>query len=446
MEIEQIVTSRISRLWHHSIVQNAIALYAAQFATFLLPLVTVPYLARVLGPDIWGLVVFAQAFGLYAMLIVDYGFLLSATRDVARHRDSAERLSEILSGVLGAKLLLAFLCICLAGLAQIFVPALHGKGMFLWMGIFWGIGLALNPLWFFLGLERVRLVTAINLAVQTLATVAIFALVRSPEDGWKVLGLQGIGSCLSALICLGLAYRREARFRLPTVRAAWETLRSSWRLFLYRTAIGLYATTNTLVLGFLAPVQFVAFYAGADKIIKPFLRLMDPITAVLNPRANNLAYTAQSEAARLARRGTLGMFAGGLAAALVVFLLAPPLVRLALGPGFQSAVPALRVLSILLPVLGISIPLSQQWMVPLGLDNLLTRITISAAPIHLVLAVILGSRFAELGVAWALVATETYIVLAIWVVLHQRRLNPFTYPAAIRGVDVPQLEGSRDAD
>ena len=282
--------------------------------------------------------------------------------------------------------------------------------------------------------------------MQTLATVAIFALVRSPEDGWMVLGLQGAGSFLSALVCLGLAYRREARFRWPTFRSAWDTLRSSRGLFLYRTAIGLYGTTNTLVLGFLAPVQFVAFYAGADKIIKPFLRLMDPITAVLNPRANNLVYTAQSKAARLARRGTLGMFAAGLVSALTVSLLAPLLVRLALGSGFQSAVPVLRMLSILLPVLGISIPLSQQWMVPLGLDHLLTRITISAAPIHLVLAAILGSRVAELGVAWALVATETYIVLAIWVVLLQRQLNPFTYSASTCGVEMPQLGGSHDAD
>ena len=148
-DARKMVRGRVSHLWHHRLVQNALALYAAQFATFLLPLVTVPYLARVLGPDTWGLVVFAQAFGLYANLIVDYGYLLSATRDVARHRDSIERLTEILSGVLGAKLLLAFLCVCLAGLAQIVVPALQGKGIFLWMGIFWGIGLALNPLWFF---------------------------------------------------------------------------------------------------------------------------------------------------------------------------------------------------------------------------------------------------------------------------------------------------------
>src|SRR5690606_7080343 len=97
----------------HPIVQNALALYAAQFAGYLLPLATVPYLARVLGPGSLGLVAFAQALGAYVALVVEYGFHLSGTREVVRHRSNPDRLAEILAGVTGARLLLVLGGFCL---------------------------------------------------------------------------------------------------------------------------------------------------------------------------------------------------------------------------------------------------------------------------------------------------------------------------------------------
>ncbi|MFX9912081.1 oligosaccharide flippase family protein, partial [Acinetobacter baumannii] len=83
--------ARFRGLLRHGLVQNVLALYGVQIANYLFPLITVPYLARVLGPKGWGMVAFAQAFGQYLMLVVEYGFSLSATREVARSRDSLER-------------------------------------------------------------------------------------------------------------------------------------------------------------------------------------------------------------------------------------------------------------------------------------------------------------------------------------------------------------------
>jgi PST family polysaccharide transporter len=64
--------------------RNVASLYGVQFANYLLPLITIPYLTRVLGVATWGLVAFAQAFGAYASIGIEYGFHLSATRAVAK--------------------------------------------------------------------------------------------------------------------------------------------------------------------------------------------------------------------------------------------------------------------------------------------------------------------------------------------------------------------------
>src|SRR5258708_12091249 len=99
------------KLLRNGFVHNVIALYGVQAATYALPLLTFPYLARVLGPSGWGIVVFAQAIGAVIASVVEYGFDISASRETSRQRNEPERLSALISGVLGAKVLLAVLCI-----------------------------------------------------------------------------------------------------------------------------------------------------------------------------------------------------------------------------------------------------------------------------------------------------------------------------------------------
>src|SRR4051812_12267388 len=86
-----------------NVVHNLFATYGLYCSNYLLALVTVPYLVRVLGPSDWGLVAFVQAFGGYLLQLVEFGFGYSGTREVARHRESIDKLAEILASVLGAK-------------------------------------------------------------------------------------------------------------------------------------------------------------------------------------------------------------------------------------------------------------------------------------------------------------------------------------------------------
>src|SRR5512134_3862244 len=102
----------------HPIVRNALSLYGVQAAEMLLPLIAVPYLARVLRPEGWGLVVFAQSFAGWLSLLLEYGFNLSATREIARHRDRPAELTRIISGVTGAVVLLALLSAAAALVAR----------------------------------------------------------------------------------------------------------------------------------------------------------------------------------------------------------------------------------------------------------------------------------------------------------------------------------------
>jgi len=98
--------ARISTGLDRCVLHNIASLYGAHMVNYVVPLATIPYLVRTLGASSWGLVAMAQGFGAYLGLVVEYGFNFSATREVARHWNSPQRIRELLAGVTGAKLIL----------------------------------------------------------------------------------------------------------------------------------------------------------------------------------------------------------------------------------------------------------------------------------------------------------------------------------------------------
>ena len=159
------------KLLRRGLVQNVIALYGVQICTYALPLVTFPYLARVLGPSGWGSVVFAQAIGAVIAVFVEYGFDISASRETSRHRNEPRLLSELISGVLGAKVLLAALCICGALFSRRFTHHIAPSLALFWSSTIWGVCQGINMLWYFQGMERMRLASALEIGGKVVATL-----------------------------------------------------------------------------------------------------------------------------------------------------------------------------------------------------------------------------------------------------------------------------------
>src|ERR1700748_3198774 len=234
------------KLLRNHFFHNVVALYGVQACTYALPLLTFPYLARVLGPSGWGVVVYAQAIGVVIAGLVEYGFDISASRETSRHRDEPERLSALISGVLGAKTLLAMVGIAGAMLCRRFTYHVAPSHILFWASTIWGVCQGINMLWYFQGLERMRLASALEIGGKVLATLSIFVLVRKPEDGWKVMAAQCIGCVVAHGVTVLLAYR-EVGFRWPTPSSVWNALRLGSSMFLFRAVQGLSGSVKRLL-------------------------------------------------------------------------------------------------------------------------------------------------------------------------------------------------------
>jgi PST family polysaccharide transporter len=403
--------------------RNVASLYGVQFANYLLPLVTIPYLARVLGVATWGLVAFAQAFGSYASTGIEYGFHLSATREVAKNRESTNDLANLVAGVMGAKLLLAAGAALLARLLESWIPLFRAHPVFLWAAVFWAVGQSFSMLWYYQGFERMRLVAVLDVVGKAAATAGIFILIHHPADGWKVLVLQGGGSLLSAVVATALVYR-EIPFRLPTLGRVSDTLRMGWSMFLFRGSMSLYSAGNAFILGLFASPAAVGFYAGAEKLARALMGMLAPIHQSLYPRISHLVQNNRPAADRLARSSMFLMSSTGVVLSLAAFLTAPWAVPLILGKGFMASIPVLQLMAALPLLDALGTMFGVLWMVPLGMDRQFNRVILAGGVLNLVLAMVLAPRFAQLGMAAAVVATEVFVVLTLYATLHRKRLTP----------------------
>jgi PST family polysaccharide transporter len=414
------IPALLKRAADHPVTRNAASLYAIQAANYVFPLIVVPYLARVLRPSGYGLVLLAQSLAVWLALVVEYGFGLSATREIAKRRDDRPQVGAIAGGVLGAEAFLALLAAASAVASGWFIRAFRAQPEFLLLAWLSAVAQAIAPVWYFQGIERMTYPAGINVGIRAVVTGLTFVWVRTPEDAWKVLVLQSIGGVVAAGILLA-RLRQDVPLAWPKLRTIIEALRMGWSMFFFRSAASLYTMANTFILGFFVPPDRVAFYGGPERVSKAILSGLAPISQALYPRMSWLAREDVREAARAGRMALLSIGLLGVGLGVTTWVVAPVIVRLFFGSGYEAAIPVLRILSGLIPAGTISNLLGVQWLLPNGMDRLLSTIVAGGGVLNIALAIVLAPRMGAVGMAIAVLTTEVTMPLTMFVVLWRRR-------------------------
>jgi PST family polysaccharide transporter len=414
--------SRAEKLRRDPVARNSAALYGVQCCRKVFPLFTVPYLTRMLHPGGWGVVAFALSMADILSLVIEFGFNLSATREVSRQRHDRGNCRDVMGGVLGAQTLLAVIGAGLAALVSPWIPLLRNQPKMVAAGLVYAVAQGCTPLWFFQGLERLRLAASLEIGAKFAALCGVFLFVRSPEDGWKVVVLQAMAAGVSTAAGIGLAIRSFG-FRFPDYMLIRNALQRGWPMFVFRSAESLYGIGNTFLLGLFAPAAVVGYFATAEKITKAMFGLLNPIRDSLYPRLSYLAASSEQAAAKLARHAIALMVSAGLFLTATLFVMAPWFIDLLAGPNFAPAVPVLRLYSILPLVLSITYSVGLQWLLPIGRDRVVNRIILGGGCLNLVLSCLLAPRFGAMGMATSVLLSELYVCTnLVWVVWRSTNL------------------------
>ncbi|MBN1361929.1 MAG: oligosaccharide flippase family protein [Sedimentisphaerales bacterium] len=423
------MVEKLKGVWgrNRRVLSNFFSLSVLQYTTYLVPLITLPYLVRVLGPARYGLVEFARAFSVYFVVFTEYGFSLSATQQISVHRDDPHKVSEIFSAVLVVRLLLLLVSLLFLGLLILGVPKVRAEWPVFVFAFGTVLGQCLFPVWLFQGLERMKQIAVLHVAARILITVSIFVFIRRSSDYLYVPLVQSSGIVLMGVSGLILALRvLPVRFAFPTPAALRHQIVSGWHLFISRVAVTLCTTSNVVILGLLAEDVFVAYYAAGEKIVRAVTDALHiPLSQAVFPHVGKLAARSKAAALNFTRRVARVGSVVALALSAGLYLGAGHLTRLVLGPGFEASVIVVRILSLLPFIVGFNHILGIQIMANFGFQKTLARILAAAGVLNIVVVLALVLPLKHVGVAIASLTTETLIVVAMFVALRKKGLNVF---------------------
>lgn len=356
-------------------IKNIISLFLVQGAGYLLPLITLPYLVRVLGPSQYGVLGFSLAFSQYFTLIVQYGFDLSATNKIAINKDDKKIVSQVFWGVLFCRIVLLVVGAIVMLLIINFVPQVNAYGTVIAVSYTSVIGAALVPSWLFQGKEKMGWMAISNISAKIITIPLIFIFVHTPHDTWIVSLLTGLGFVLGAFVCFFFVYREGwVQLSFPDNKLLKELIEDGRYIFLSNIAGSVYVNSIPIFLGFSSGPVTVGIYVAADKIRMALQGLMGPFTQVFYPRISSLISTDKEKGLALIRNLLFKQNAIVLLISALLIFYSKNIVFVLYGNTYLPSVSVLCLLSPMLFFISVSTVLGVQGMLVLGMKKQFSQI------------------------------------------------------------------------
>mgnify|MGYP003435050432 FL=1 len=263
---------------------NFFSLSVLQGANYILPLITLPFLVRVLGVEYFGLLAFATTTVMYFQILTDYGFNLTATREISIHRDNKEKVIEIFSSVMTIKIILMFVSFFLLSILVFSFEKFSQDALVYFLTFGTVVGQVLFPVWFFQGMERMKYITYLNILSKVIFTIAIFVFVKEQSDFYLVPLLTSIGFLVAGIWSLYLIKKEfGVGFEVQTIDTIKHHLVEGWDIFVSMVFISMYRSSNIIILGLLTNNTIVGYYSIAEKVVKTLQSLQDVVGNTLFP-------------------------------------------------------------------------------------------------------------------------------------------------------------------
>ncbi|HTY44852.1 MAG TPA: flippase [Patescibacteria group bacterium] len=408
--------------------KNFISLSSLQGINYLLPILVLPYLIRIIGPEKFGLIAFAQAFVQYFMIMTDYGFSLSATRQIAICRANQKKVCSIFSSVMTVKIILSMLCFLMLLAIIQFIPRFRADWAVYMLSFGAVLGNTLFPVWFFQGKEKMFYIAIINIIGGIIYAVCIILLVRTPEDYLWVPLLNSAFFIVTGILGLYAAFRKFGlEFILQTYEDLHQEFKAGWSIFISIVAINAYTASRVFAVGLLTNNVLTGYYSIAEKIAGFSQAFpLDSLSQAVYPRLNKIFAKNRLRALKLMRRIQWATTFGYLVTLPIAFVAAPWIVNIICGQTYPEAVMALRLLLCAVFFVGAN-AFQVQFLLVCGRADLYSKLHVAAAIVGLPLIFLCIYLCSYLGAAISTIILETAIIIATTRML--KRLVAAGFPA-----------------
>lgn len=386
--------------------KNFVSLFSLQGVNLILPFLTLPYLGRVLGAENYGVVLMVYAVMQYLFVLCDYGFNLSATKDISIYRDEKEKINEIFSNIYYIKLVLVLLALIILSISIFTVEELknHRIAYFLGFGIV--IGQVLNPIWLFQGMENMKYMTQVNVIAKGLFTALIFVFIRNEGDYFKVPLLYSIGFITGGVFSLYFAFKYfDINWTRPKGKEIKRLINNSTQYFLSRSAAAMYTSSNTFVAGLALGNYFAGIFGAAEKLFLAMTVVYAPLGDALYP------YMAKNRNLKLFKKILFLVVAANTVIALFVYCFSDGIVVLIFGPDFSESADLLRLFCLLALIFVPAVMIGYPFLGALGKEKYANYSVVFASVLHVILLVVLYNQLTVYRIVYLLLFTQTIVLV-----------------------------------
>lgn len=396
---------------------NFLSLTGVETLNKILPFLILPYLTKTLGIDKFGLIVFSLAVVQYYKSIVDYGFDLYSTREIAKNVSSSKKINKIFSTTIFIKLSISII-LFLIFIFMVENIVLFNEEKYLYYATYIMIfGYALLPVWLFQGLEKMKYLTYTVFISRLTYVLLLLTLVKQPSDYLLVPIIESGSIIFSGIIALFISfYKLNIKFQLPNKSEVILQLREGWNFFVLDFVPNLYNNFATFLLGVLAGNVAVGYYAIAYKVSSAAVMLVNILRNITYPYLNkNFTYFNKVKFAMLLIGALLSIG---------IFLLSGFIVEIFMNQENKMVQQLIQIMSVSPLLIAIMAVYGTNYLIVKGHEKIYRNIVIMSSLIGFVLAYILINLYGAYGAAITVALTR--VLISGWVYIgyiSNRRMN-----------------------
>lgn len=406
---------------------NFILNAAYQLLKIALPLITVPYLSRVIGSSGIGDYSFTYTITDYFVLFGLLGLNQYGNREIARVRDDRERRSRTFCSVYAMQLLFSSLVLLVYAIWAFAQNGDYRLYSLIWLC--WVASDLIDVNWFFFGMEEFKITVVRNTVLKLISLVCILLFVRSEHDVWIYCLITSLNLFLSSAVLWPFLLKR-IDFVRPSKSEIVAHIKPNLMLFVPVMAISLYTQMDKILLGFLTDSSQVGLYDYSEKLSKIPLALISALSTVMLPRMSNVL--AKGEVGKAERYLNLSFCVAvviGCCFAFGISGVANEFVPVFFGDGWEQCTALMPTIAVIIPLIAVSNVLGVQCLIPSGRDKAYTASVIVGAVVNILLNIVLIPLHQAYGAALATVAAELAVLLFQLACLsHELPLKQWTTP------------------
>lgn len=407
-----------------SIFSNFFALSIIQGINFIIPLIVMPFVISRIGVENFGVIAIAQVVMVYLTTLADYGFNLTATKDISvnKYNENSKYISQIFITVLVTKILISFFAFVLLLLLIEIIPFLHSVGKIYLFGFTYVVGQSLLVSWFFQGMEKMRFITYSVLIARIIFVVMIFFFVEGPGDTYLFLFFFGLGSILAGLFSIYIAWRI---FKIRLVQPKWLNIKleiyNGWQITLSNIFINTYLYSNIFLLRFFANDLVVGYYSIAERIFFAIRQMLGIYSQVIYPKICQITRQGKYQTAIFLKQVYQPFLLTICMGCLSVFIFSKQIISIFTDTGSVIPEVILKMLSFVPVVVCLNIP-AYQVLLSFDLKRSYLRVLTAGTILNILINLYLAKIWGAYGTATAIIITEVFITVALNAELYKQKL------------------------